>query len=440
MHHVAAWNEAGVDWSDAPHAAPERTGATHMPDLCRIFADQRLRNDPEFQFHSNLRPSRDGLMDFLSLSTSDPHAPADSFLRLRWGGLCLVASEHRRQIEELRDQYAKNGFLIEHEPQSVRHGRWRLPLISKKVHAFVARKSHLLPPGQITQRFTYQVQLATHGDPHERIVVHKQVPSLESVIRRLKQKHPDYPDAGIEKLAAKFVNKIFPTFLTREAGMLLILQERLPSPYNKRVPRLIDMQKDDRGFVRDLRMSWLRNGGSPLPHMEFARQSADLLRVIHDISRIIHLDLRLDNFVITPDGVGFVDFGSSVREGEDLSRNPLLQSLFGELLRTSQIQRMMEKMTVSGQVTSPIISGSCNKPEKAADFFYLALQFNSPHNNPDLAGLIDYDPASEDARNLSILTSQILRPQNPAEPKFKSAKDILHGIERMQLGLDRLSA
>src|SRR5581483_4355134 len=97
--------------------------------------------------------------------------------------------------------------------------------------------------------------------------------------------------------------------------------------YDKRVPHLIDMEKDDRGFVRRLRMNWLRNGGEPLAHMEFARQSADLLR-------IIHLDLRLDNFVVTPHGVGFVDFGSAVRDNEDLSRNPLLQSLFGELMRT----------------------------------------------------------------------------------------------------------
>jgi serine/threonine protein kinase len=171
--------------------------------------------------------------------------------------------------------------------------------------------------------------------------------------------------------------------------------------------------------------------------MEFARQSADLLRVLHDIPRVIHLDLRLDNFVITPNGVGFVDFGSAVRDDEDLSKNPLLQSLFGELMRTSQIQKMMEQMTLSGQVTSQVIKSGRNKPDKAADFFYLALQFNSPHANPDLAGLIDYDPASKEARDLSLLTSEILRPKDPSNPTFRSAKDILHGIERIQLGLGK---
>ena len=176
--------------------------------------------------------------------------------------------------------------------------------------------------------------------------------------------------------------------------MLLILQEHLPAPYNKRVPRLIDMEKDDRGFVAPAadelaaqrRASRSRTWNSPA-------RAPICSASLHDIPRVIHLDLRLDNFVITPNGVGFVDFGSAVRENEDLSRNPLLQSLFGELMRTSQIQRMMEKMTLSGQVTSQVDPrAAADKPDKAADFFYLALQFNSPHANPDLAGLIDYDP------------------------------------------------
>ena len=334
----------------------------------------------------------------------------------------------------MAERFKRYGFAIDRGPTFERRG-WAIPFISKKIHVFVARKVDLIAPGEITNRFTYDVQLVRHSDANDPIVVQKQVPTLESLTYRLSKKHPDYPTSGLTKLARKFTDKIFPTFLTREAAMLMILQEHLPAPYNARVPRLIDMEKDDRGFVRRLRMNWLRNGGTPLSHMEFARQSADLLRVLHDIPRVIHLDLRLDNFVITPNGVGFVDFGSAVRDDEDLSRNPLLQSLFGELMRTSQIQKMMEQMTLSGQVTSQVIKSGRNKPDKAADFFYLALQFNSPHANPDLAGLIDYDPASKEARDLSLLTSEILRPKDPANPTFRSAKDILHGIERIQLGL-----
>lgn len=409
--------------------------AAHFPSLCRAVAGQLLHADPEYQRFSKAAPASKGMTDFLCVTPDQSHSPREVFDRLRWGGLCLFASTQKRHVVELAHQYEDYGFLMEHAPTSIRQGWCKLPLLSKKIHAFVARKVQLLAPGQITQRFTYQVQLAQQRNADEPIVVHKQVPTMQAVIDRLQSKHPDYPIAGIQKLARKFTEKVFPTFLTREAGMLLILQEHLPAPYNQRVPRLIGMTKDDRGFVRELKMSWLRNGGAPLTHMEFARQSADLLRVIHDISRIIHLDLRLDNFVVTPRGVGFVDFGSSVREGEDLSRNPLLQSLFGELLQTSQIQRMMEKMSASGQVTSQAIRSNCHKPDKAADFFYLALQFNAPHSNPDIADFIQYDPASSEARSLSALTSQILRPEDPAQPPFRSAKDILHGIERMKMEL-----
>jgi hypothetical protein len=414
--------------------------AEQMPPICRRVAWKLLHDSDEYRRHTKSPASRDGLADFLFLTPDDFHSPHHAFKHLRWGGQCLFASHHHKQVTELSDRYRKHGFIIEQGPISVRDGRWPIPLLSRKVHSFLARKIDLLEPGETTQRFTYQVKLVHHSDPNEPIIVQKEIPSRESVIERLRKKHPDYPAAGIEKFAKKFTERIFPTFLTREAGILLILQEHLSAPYDKRVPRLIDMEKDDRGFVRKLRMSWLRNGGEPLPHIEFARQSADLLRAIHDISRVIHLDLRLDNFVITPRGVGFVDFGSSVREGEDLSRNPLLQSLYGELLQTSQIQKMMERMSQSGQVTSNVIRSSCHKPEKAADFFYLALQFNSPHANPDLAGLISYDPVSQQATELSKLTSQILRPADPDKPNFRSAKDILHGIERVQLGLDRATA
>ncbi len=72
--------------------------------------------------------------------------------------------------------------------------------------------------------------------------------------------------------------------------------------------------------------------------MEFARQAAELLHVLHDRAGVIHLDLRLDNFVLTEHGVGFVDFGSAVRCGEDLKANPMLGTIFGELMKTSQIR------------------------------------------------------------------------------------------------------
>jgi len=95
-------------------------------------------------------------------------------------------------------------------------------------------------------------------------------------------------------------------------------------------------------------------------------------------------------------------------------------------------------MTLSGAVTSKTIRDGCHKADKSADFFYLAVQFNAPHSNPDLADLIEYTPRSLEARDLSRLTHEILRPADPTQPKFRSAKDILHGVERIQLGLDRV--
>jgi hypothetical protein len=424
---------------DVPRAVPPaaRRGA---PGLCQTVVNRLLLQNPEYQRYITGKTPRDGaLRDYVFATSADLHEPQDIFGQLRWGGLYVFASRKRKQVVELSHRLERYGFALEAHPTYVREGRSWMPFCDRKIHTLVARKTRLLPPGGTTDRFTYDVQLTPHvnGDGTGWCVL-KQVPSLDHIVARLRKKFPDAPDATLERNARKFTEKIFPTFLTREAAMLMILEEHLPASYAKRVPRLIDAEKDERGFVRKLKMKWLRNGGEPLPHMEFARQSADLLRVIHDIARVIHLDLRLDNFVITEEGVGFVDFGSAVRVNEDLSRNPLLSSLFGELLRTSQIQRMMEQMTLSGAVTSKTIRDGCHKADKSADFFYLAVQFNAPHSNPDLADLIEYTPRSLEARDLSRLTHEILRPADPAQPKFRSAKDILHGVERIQLGLDRV--
>ena len=163
-------------------------------------------------------------------------------------------------------------------------------------------------------------------------------------------------------------------------------------------------------------------------------QSADPSGALHDEAGIMHLDLRLDNFVITPAGVGFVDFGSAVRVDENLKQSPLLSSLFEELMRTSEIQRMLFRMTRTGEVTSEAISGGLHKVDKAVDCFYLAVQISSPHANPDLKDLIRFDKGSDEARRLSRLTEQILRPADPAKPAYRSAADILAGIRQLMQG------
>jgi hypothetical protein len=136
--------------------------------------------------------------------------------------------------------------------------------------------------------------------------------------------------------------------------------------------------------------------------------------------------------VITNTGVGFVDFGSAVRVTEDLTTNPMLDTLFEELLRTSHIQRMLFQMTKSGQVTAQHLCSQHGKADKAIDLFFLALQFTTPHNNPDLKSLIHYEPNSEMAHQIAALSKTVLRPGDPGDTTHKSAKDILRSLELIE--------
>jgi hypothetical protein len=392
-------------------------------------ADEDLRLHPPV---SIAQLGRRELSDALVTTSADGHSPKVIFNRLRWGGQVIFAANDCQEAVRFSIQLADYGFEI---TQKVNHVSRRplglpLPFFSKSTWYFVARKVLLIPPGQITDRFSYHVYLA-HPATDGKYVVAKEIPTIEQVKARLHSKWPELSDEVIEKRAKKFADKIFPIFLTREAAILKIVNRDLPEAYRGRIPKLLDMETDSRGFASKLLLEWLRNGGEPIGQLEFARQSADLLRVLHDTIGVIHLDLRLDNFVITPNGVGFVDFGSSVRVDEDLTKSPMLGSLFEELMRTSQIQRMLAKMTRSGQVTSEAICGGLNKVDKAVDYFFLAVQISSPHSNPDLKELIRYDKNSEEARRLSNLTQRVLRPHDPAKPEFGSAAAILRGIDQI---------
>lgn len=235
---------------------------------------------------------------------------------------------------------------------------------------FAARKMQLIQPGEVSDHFTYQVELvpvkkATHG-----YVVSNRVPTYDELVRRLRQKFPGAEPADLQKRAHKLVDHIFPTFLIRESAFLQLLQRDLPSPFKDRVPRALEVEKDSRGFVRRLMMNWLRIGGKPLSQLEFARQIAELLSILHDKARVMHLDLCLDNFVITERGVGFVDFGSAVRlEDENLNRSPMLNTLFEEMMRTSQIQRMLGTMLEKKLITNNVICDVHQKVDKTVDTF-----------------------------------------------------------------------
>ena len=407
-----------------------------------LLRERVLESDPEFRHlqsgESEAAPG--SLRDFVVVGDDQPHEPDQIFAQLRWGGQVVFASPDRREVAALPPKFAERGYAVVRGPTYVRGG-WRLPLLSPKVHYLAARKTALIPPREFSDRFTYQVELERRDEPladgsaslaTDHWVVRKEIPTLERVLARLQFKAPDVPVATLERRAKKFVEQIFPLFLTREAAMLKIIERDCPREFAHRFPRVIHAEKDSKGYVQRLWTNWLRNGGAPLTQLEFAKQSAELLHVLHDRIGIIHLDLRMDNMVITERGVGIVDFGSAVRVNENIQGNAVLSTLFGELMRTSQIQRMMDRMATAGSLTSKVIREAHQQVDKSVDVFYMAVQMNQPTANPDLRDLVRYDKHSPEAMELSRLTNEILRPADPNHPRYRTAHDVLGELLRIE--------
>ncbi len=374
-------------------------------------------------------------VDFLFAVGSDPKLPDEVFKQLLWGGTFIYADRNETRVRRIaRDFDRKRGFILEtpHAHTLLDRMGIRLPVLCSRIHYFVARKVGLIQPGEVTERFTYKVELMPQPDAEHGYIVCKEIPTHADVAYRLRHRFPDACEEDIQTRTRKLVDNVFPTFLTREAAILKILQTELPEAYRHCVPKPLGVQKDGNGFVRRLAMSWLRIGGPKLSQVQFAYQSAKLLSVLHNTAKVMHLDLRLDNMVLTPRGVGFVDFGSAARIGEDIEQSPMLTSLFGEMMRTSKIQRMLGQMLERGQVTNRSFTCVHHKADPAIDTFYLALQINKPTHNPQFAHLIDYDPRGTQAQAISSLTAAVLRPKDRDDAPFQTADDVLRGIERIQ--------
>lgn len=362
--------------------------------------------------------------------------PREVFAYLRWGGDFFFVTHRQREAEALREAYSKRReFVVDRELDvftGPRYDRAYLRM-SRRYYCFRARKVELTLREEATDRHSYDVRLLRSKlDKAQGWVVQKQVPTVADAAERLWARFPDLPFYTVEEAAQKLVERVYPIFLTREAAFLKILQRELPDAYKLRVPTPLHIEKDERGFVRELRMSWLRLGGDPIDQLEFARQSAHLLTLLHDTLNIVHLDLRLDNYVVTPHGVGFVDFGSASRIGEDFSKSNILKSFFDEMLSNSQVQRDIQRMQHRGLLTSEVFRGVYHKIDKAVDLFYLLMELNRPHDNPDFAGLIAYDPRSRHARVLSEFTKQVFRPANPAMPRFTSVRDVRDALNLLE--------
>lgn len=362
----------------------------------------------------------------------DPH---EAFIRLTWGGqMLLLCSDAEQAMQAVRVYASHDGFVVEVGPQSVRTGfvGMRLPGLGPKRYFAVVRKVTLLEPGEDTDRFTFDVRLVRKPELGNRYVVMKQVPRYRRVVSRLHNRFPEASQQVLLERAEKLVKRVFPVFLTREAGFLQLIHRDLPPEYAGRVPEALGFEKASDGTIKRLYMTWVRLGGPSLSHMEFSKQAAELLSVLHDTVGVIHLDLRLDNVLISQGKVCFLDFGSSVRVGEEIHRSPLLSSLFDEMLNSSQIQRTMGKMVDTGRLTSDVIVAAHGKIDKAVDMFYLSLQITKPLANPDLLPYIRYEPGSEVARRIKLLTAAILRPSNPNRPHFISAKDVYIGLTKLE--------
>lgn len=436
-----------VDMVDASVPSSGKRDAGRRAALIELVRDRVLSRSAEFAEHgpgldwstfSQLPPKRPSV-DFLLAAEGDSFDPDDIFRGLRWGGQFVYVARDPSRLPELAERFIRRGFEVEQVPTSFRQPVFGLvlPFLSPRVHYLIVRKVNLTLPKEVSERFTYHVYLSFDRALGRHVVV-KEIPSIERVSARLRHKFPDATADVIDRQARKFTEKVFPIFLTREAAMLKLLARDLPETYRGRVPQVVDMDKDANGFVRRLRMTWLRNAppnGRAMTQLEFARQTADLLRAVHDQAGIIHLDLRLDNMVVTDLGPGFVDFGSAVRVGENIEGNPLLNKIYDELMRTSQIQRMLEKMTGDGTVTSRIFHDAYGKVDKGVDLFYLALQINKPLSNPDFRGLVKFDRRGVEADRLGSLTEEVLKPRDPARPTVRSAADLLAGVDRVAASL-----
>jgi len=431
------------EWPRMNDSIPNPTPRSPLARTMRRLADQRFADDPLYArrgFVVSAGPdaaaARRGPVDFLLVPPEQANAPAQVFSQLRWGGRVAILTDDRDRLRELAGQYQpRGGFTLESGPRPVTlhplarllPWTWGRPVY----HALVARRTALISPGEVTDRFTFHVELVRNPRGPGYIVC-KKVPTYGSVMVRLKERFPDVPATDLALRARKLVDKIFPVFLTREAGFLDLLQKKLPESMRSRVPRLLGAERGKDGLARRLNMTWLRLGAEPIDQLTFARQLTEFVEVLHEQLRIVHLDLRMDNVLVTDRGVGLVDFGSAVQLDEDLSQSQLLTTLFTEMMSTSHVQRLLGRMKESGRVTSEVLIQGHQKVDKAADLFYLAMQIANPHTSPDLVPLIEYDKESPVARQVSAMTRDILRPEDPGRPRYRNARDILSGLEAIE--------
>ena len=355
------------------------------------------------------------------------------FEQLRWGGRVLCAGRKRQSIEIARRAFTRDaGYRVDVEPTSARLGP---PVLGRRWHYFVARRVWLMPPGKHTLRFTYNVRLTRHERSEHDYAVLKGVPTREEVLERLRQRFRDTDASTLRTRAKKLADHVFPVFLSREVSFLRLLERDMPPSLQGRFPRVLGVEKGDEGLVRRMLMSWLRQGGPALTRLAFAKQAASMLAMVHDRARIIHLDMRLDNMLITPRGVCLVDFGSAVRDDEDIEHTSMLRSLFTQMMVTSEVQQTLGRMKEQGELTSASLIDAHQKIDKQADLFYLVLQLPRADEHSSFKGLVvpGWDPREREL--LEQVRDEVIRPRDPENPSITSAAQLLERLEELEAQL-----
>ncbi|MEM7577474.1 MAG: hypothetical protein AAF328_08365 [Planctomycetota bacterium] len=410
--------------------------AGYGPAPFRIKLRERFVHDPN-DVRRLERDARhagtDTPVDWLFVADAEQASPYKLFDRLRWGGQAVIAAKSEAQATELYRLFlSRDEWRIDAEPVGIEFAprSWWKPWAQTHGVAFVVRKVLLELPENPTLRHSYDVRLEPWPGVEGGYCVQKRIPMPEQISRRLLANldPQDRPTGeALERVIHKLRRKVFPMFLTREAGFLKILRRDLPEDLRDHVPDVLDMEYGDKGYVACLRSRWLRLGGDPVDPLSFATQAAELVQKLHDAANVVHLDLRLDNFVITENGVKCVDFGSALRRGEDISTSPVLVKLFTEMLSASQIRRDLMRMIDKGAIRSSAFARAYSPPGPAADLFSLVSNFGRLEEHPDFRGLIQDHPR-QDAM-LTRLRREVFKPADPKLPGVMKVRDLVRVLQ-----------
>ncbi|BAM03257.1 protein kinase family protein [Phycisphaera mikurensis] len=384
----------------------------------------------------------------LYVAAAPAAVPADALLaRLRWGGVLLLTAANRRALAAREAGFAGGEWLAEGDPCPL--PPWPLapsgllgPVLGwpgRRAAARAWRKVRHEPEDRPSlYHHSFDVRLGRDAGQPSGFRVIKRVPTMTAIQRRL-ARHAERgggaKHADLEQAARKLGNKIFPVFLTREAAFLKILQERLPELVDAgRFPRVLDLEKDERGFVKRIEMSWLRLGGPPIGAVAFATGAVELVEKLHRVARIVHLDLRLDNFVITDSGVCLVDFGSGIRVGETFDSRGMLDKLLQEMLSSSRIRQDLRRMQRKDRVTSPVFENAYDPPGPAVDLYSVAQNLTQAARHAEFSGLLR--SSKREASELSRLRRGVLRPA-PGEPVIATTAELLEALRTLGRRLAR---